>query len=137
MYKRKVRILFVSLRHAACARSAADHARRLEDDWIESRHACVAPLPGGEPCDDSVSAQDRVAESSGAEGLEWVDLVVTLCGDAETFRLNLPLGTQHRHWTPVDQTDGGLCVASPGGAAEIERRIRGILGGIRLLARSD
>lgn len=137
MYKRKVRILFVSLRHAACARSAADHARRLGDDWIESRHACLAPLPGGEPCDDSVSAQDRVAESSVAEGLEWADLVVTLCGDAEAFRLNLPAGTQCRHWALAERADGGLCLASPGGAAEIERRIRGILGGIRLLARSD
>lgn len=132
MYKRKVRILFLSLHHAGCAQSASDRARRLGDGWIESRHACLAPLSGGGPGDADGSAQGQVAE-----GLEWADLVVTLCGDAEAFRLNLPPDTQHRHWTPADQTDGGLCVMSPGGAAEIERRIHGILGGIRLLAHSD
>ncbi len=59
-----------------------------------------------------------------AEAMAWADLLVSLDGEAEGRCSAPPVGTRHVHW-PVAETD------------DLEARINGLAGGMRLLARSD
>ncbi|MFO8154473.1 MAG: precorrin-3B synthase [Thiohalospira sp.] len=59
-----------------------------------------------------------------AEAMAWADLLVSLDDEAKVHCAVPPAGTRHVHW-PVAETD------------DIEARIRGLAGGMRLLARSD
>lgn len=121
MYKRKVRVLFLSLGSAACGRMAEDYARREGSAWLEARAACFSAR-GVEP-----SVPYFLSEEEMPGALAWADLVVTLGGCEDEFDLPLPPGVQRRHWA----------LPEPGAREEIERRVAGIIGGIRLLARSD
>ncbi len=54
----------------------------------------------------------------------WADLVVTLDQSARESLPPLPATTRHKHW-PVACKD------------DISRRVRGMIGGLRLLSRLD
>lgn len=59
-----------------------------------------------------------------ATALAWADLVVSLDQDARDTLPPLPPTARHVHWPPASAT-------------EREQRIRGMLGGLRLLSRIE
>ena len=59
-----------------------------------------------------------------AEAMAWADLLISLNEEAKARCATPPTGTRHVHW-PVAETD------------DLEARIHGLAGGMRLLARSD
>lgn len=146
MYKRKVRILFLAVHPAACAQVAEGYARCLGAGWLECRSAYPI-LSREDPPVHAFSEGNGVSEGLPPaplteDMLEWADLVVTLGGREEGFDLPLPPGTRRKHWDLTEFVQGhGMDeqnrVRSHSVQDEIQRRVQGIIGGIRLLARSD
>jgi len=109
MYKRKARILFVD-RHAPAAALAARLANELGADWLEGRHATPASAAGHMP---------------------WADLLVHFDPDLPARLATPPKTLRLKHWplaADPAQPDTAL-------AAELRERIRGMVGGMRMLAR--
>lgn len=64
----------------------------------------------------------------GSENMKWADLVVTLSAEADSLCPPLLENNQKRNWftDPRDVSDAAL-----------RERIKGMLGGIRLISRQD
>lgn len=108
MYKRPVRVLFVHPRDDFRARQAAQWARDLGGEWLES---------------DGISASGEACKKREA----WPDLVIYL--DSPPIHGPTWTGrTQCRTW-PAD--------AGGDWESGVREKIRGILGGLKLLARLD
>lgn len=108
MYKRPVRILFVHPQDGLHARQAAQWARDLGREWLES---------------EGVVAAGGIGEAL----WDWPDLVIYL--DSPPEHAPPWAGrTQCRIWRP-----------DAGGDWEsgVREKIRGLLGGLKLLARLD
>lgn len=147
MYKRKVRILFLAAHPAAYAQMAEAYARHLGNRWLEPRSACltlshaatlVRAFPEGNSVHEDLPPPALFAEDM----LGWADLVVTLGGREEEFGLSLPPGARRKHWglaksVQSHETNEQLRIRLRSAQDEIERRVQGIIGGIRLLAHSD
>jgi hypothetical protein len=116
MFKRRARIVFLDPGDGAEARQACAEAARQGGDWVEPAAAALQPAAAG-----AVAAWTEVAAA------DW-DLVVAVdaAGDADWAAL-LP-GRRVKVW------DLGDC---PDPAAEIPRRVAGLLGGFRMKARED
>ncbi len=147
MYKRKVRILFLAAHPVVCARMAEACAHDLGPGWLESRSACLT-LSHKDPLVRAFSEGNGVHEYLlppallAEDMLEWADLVVTLGGREEEFDLSLPPSTRRKHWVLTEsvqghETDEQIRIKLHSIQDEIKRHVQGIIGGIRLLARSD
>jgi len=110
MYKRPARILFVEAAPARRAGLAVDAAHRLGRGWLQGRAACL-----GEACGAACPPLDEPA-------LAWADLVVTF--DAPADRACAGRAKRCKHWS-VDA------------AAAIDKEVASMVGGLRMLARSD
>jgi hypothetical protein len=106
-FKRRLRLVFVALDHPDWAREAVRLAEASVGERIEPRAAS--------PAENGI--------------LEWADLVLALEDSAARALPALPARVQVRH----------LDLAGNAGerAAQIAERLRGIVGGLNLLARSD
>lgn len=116
MYKRPAQILFVEAPPAHRAALAVDSAQRLGQGWLQARAACVGDGPGA-----SCPALD-------AEALAWADLVVTF--DTAAGRACDGRAKRCKHWA-LDEGQGTEV------AAAIDRQVASMVGGLRMLARSD
>jgi len=123
MYKRKVRVLF----HAASpgrALLACAVARRQAPQWLDCR-ACGMDAAAADWWRASLvflqwPERPRILDEA---LLHWADLLVSL--DGQPVPPALPLTLRHKHW-PLD---------SAGLAAQLERRIRGMVGGLSMMSR--
>ena len=134
MYKRKVRVLFFDL-EPGLNRVAASYGNALGKDWLEARATSKTPNPiEGRQLTTAMAAEGFTAlspsETLDDELFAWADLVMTL-GDSKNALPPLPAHAQTRHW-PVSLSDG-LETA----LAETRRRVEGVIGGLRMMARSD
>lgn len=107
-FKRRLRLLFVASEHEAWTRDAVGVAQRIGATRLEARAAMLhAPA-----------------------AFDWADLILTLDAAARDGLPALPVRVQVRH----------LDLAGAADAQErdvlVESRIQGILGGLKLLARS-
>lgn len=88
----------------------------------EAEYAAACALRLGADWVDARTAHPGRGEA--ADDAVWADLFVTLCADDGIRPSTVPTTTRHVHW-PV-------CAHE-----EIERRVGGMIGGMRLLARLD
>ena len=107
-FKRRLRLLFVS-RDPALAQLGVALTRQLAPERIEPR-----------------SAPDSAAIDAA-----WPDLVLTLDEAAAQALPRLPARVQVRHLALVGTSDGGTRRSA------LEARLRSIVGGLDLLARSE
>ena len=110
-YKRKVRVAFLSEGDPSLAPLAAQIAA-VAADWIEARAAWLTRHEGE-------------AELLDSTLLAWADLVVTLDAMAEAQCPALPAGVLKRYY-PVGKNPN----------EELQRRIAGMVGGLRLMERT-
>ncbi len=125
MYKRRVRVLF----HAASpgrAVLACALARRQAPQWLECRACGVDAMALAWWRDSLVFLQrpERLGMLD-EDALHWADLLVSL--DEQVVPPNLPASLRHKHW-PLD--DASLAV-------QLERRIRGMVGGLSMMSRQS
>ena len=139
-YKRRLRLLFVSA-GGAVARDAAAVAATRAGGWVEARTAGAVAAGGASPARPDPAIWDPAArDQAGADPAgpdfsnwpdlkDWADLVITLDESARRALPVLPARVRHRHW-PLDAEPGA------GRPEAIAARLDGVVGGLRLLARS-
>lgn len=135
MYKRKVRILFLDDANAIAAFACA-YANAIGAQWLEAKSATTAQHAAVPAHIEQLAAEQGLplvaCAALAATHLAWADLVITL---GQTRAPTLPPQAQTRHWpmpTAIDTRDD-----VDGVTQEIKRRVEGVIGGIRLLAKSD
>jgi hypothetical protein len=106
-FKRRLRLVFVALDHPEWAQEAVDLAEHSAWTWIRARAAS--------PAETGI--------------LEWADLVLTLEDRAARALPALPARVQVRHLDLAGNAEAR--------AAQIAERLRGIVGGLKLLGRGD
>lgn len=147
MYKRKVRILFLCTGNSCRSQMAEGWANYLGGEWLEARSAGIE-AHGQNPRAIAVMREAGVDISRQAsrrlsdEMLQWVDLVVTVCGHADEHCPVLPPGTQKKHWPLSDPakaqgSEEEIMAVFRATRDDIKARVEGVIGGIRLLAKSD
>lgn len=145
--KRKARILFLCTGNSCRSQMAEGWARHLGGDWLEARSAGIE-AHGKDPRAIAVMGEAGV-DISGQQStrlttdmLAWADTVVTVCGHADEHCPALPPGVQKIHWPIEDParaagTEEEVMAVFRAVRDEIRRRVEGLIGGLRLLARSD
>lgn len=100
---RKTRVLFLGFGNAGRAPMAEGWANRLGHGWLEARSAgiearginsrAVAAMSEA-----GVDISHQESSRLTPEMLEWADLVVTVCKQADKSCPALPAGTRKNHW---------------------------------------
>lgn len=147
MYKRKVKILFLCTGNSCRSQMAEGWANYLGQDWIEATSAGIE-AHGKNPraiavmreagVDISRQESTRVTPAM----LEQADLVVTVCGHADENCPALPTGVQKKHWALEDPakatgTEDEIMAKFRATRDEIKGRVEGLIGGLKMMARSD
>ena len=147
MYKRKVKVLFLCTGNSCRSQMAEGWANHLGSEWLEAQSAGIE-AHGKNPRAIAVMREAGV-DISGQEStrvtpemLAWADLVVTVCGHADEHCPVLPPGVQKKHWPledPAKATGSEEEIMAKFRATrdEVKSRVEGMIGGIKLLARSD
>ncbi len=147
MYKRRARVLFVGAGNSCCTQMAEGWVKHLGGSWLEARSAGIEAhalnvraiavmLEAG--VDISHQESTRLID----ELLDWADLVVTVCDVADTRCSSLPHGTQRKHWSLADPStvrgnDIEITRAFRDVRDDVRRRVEGMIGGMKMLARSS
>jgi len=147
MYQRKARILFLCTGNSCRSQMAEGWANHLGSEWIEARSAGIE-AHGKNPRAIAVMREAGVdisrQESTRVtpQMLEQADLVVTVCGHADEHCPVLPPGVQKKHWPLEDPakatgTDEQIMAKFRATRDEIKSRVEGLIGGLKMMARSD
>lgn len=147
MYKRKARILFLCTGNSCRSQMAEGWANHLGKDWVEATSAGIE-AHGKNPraiavmreAGVDISQQESTRVTSPM--LAQADLVVTVCGHADEHCPVLPLGVQKKHWPLEDPakatgTEEQIMAKFRATRDEIKNRVEGLLGGLKMMARSD
>ena len=147
MYKHKAKILFLCTGNSCRSQMAEGWANHLGGAWLEAASAGIE-AHGKNPRAIAVMREAGVdishQESTRVtpEMLAWADLVVTVCGHADEHCPVLPPGVQKKHWPLEDPakatgTEEEIMAKFRATRDEVKSRVEGLIGGIKLLARSD
>lgn len=142
--KRKPHVLFVGQTNSARTQMAEAFGRQLLEDLVEVQSAGmeagtldprtrqVLEKNGFDPAGFRPKALDQSL-------LDWADLVVTLCADAQQVTLQVQNSFVHKNW-PVE--DPALLASGPNDISpymqacdDIKRRVRQFSNSIRLMHR--
>ncbi len=147
MYKRKVRILFLCTGNSCRSQMAEGWANHLGQDWLEASSAGIE-AHGKNPRAIAVMREAGV-DISRQESMRVIppmlaqaDLVVTVCGHADKRCPVLPPGVQKKHW-PLDDpakatgTEDEIMTKFRATRDEIRHSVEGMIGGLKMMARSD
>ena len=144
MYKRRAHVLFLSRRNACRSQMAEAWGRHLGGTWLEARSAGIAPQridPRAVATMHEVGIDVGMQRSRPVTSalLHWADLVVTFEANV-LAQWTLHPGTRQKHWPLADPCAlNGEDVAGAFAAArdELRSRVASMVGGMRMLARSD
>ncbi|WP_372522052.1 arsenate reductase (thioredoxin) [Sulfuricaulis sp.] len=147
MYQRKARILFLCTGNSCRSQMAEGWANHLGGEWLEAKSAGIE-AHGKNPRAIAVMREAGVdisrQESTRVtpEMLTQADLVVTVCGHADEHCPMLPPGVQKKHWPLEDPakatgTEDEIMVKFRATRDDIKSRVEGLIGGLKMLARSD
>ncbi len=147
MYKRKARILFLCTGNSCRSQMAEGWANHLGGEWLEATSAGIE-AHGKNPRAIAVMREAGVdisyQESTCVtpEMLASADLVVTVCGHADEHCPVLPPGVQKKHWPLEDParasgTEEQIMTKFRATRDEIRHRVEGMIGGLKMMARSD
>lgn len=106
MRKRKLRVLFLCTGNSCRSQMAEGYARHLGHRWLEARSAGIEahgknPRAIAAMAEDGVDISGQESTQLAPEMLDWADLVISVCGHADTHCPALPAGVKKRHW-PLD-----------------------------------
>jgi len=139
-----IRILFLCTGNSCRSQMAEGWARHLGGPGVEAESAGIE-AHGKNPRAIAVMAEAGV-DISGQEStvvseamLERADIVVTVCGHADEQCPVLPPGVEKLHWPladPARATGSGeqIMAAFRATRDEVERRVRGLLAGLKEIA---
>lgn len=145
MYKRKARVAFFCVGRADYCLIAAEFANRRGEDWIEARAVGLGPT-GQDPRvlaamrEIGMGIVNKELFPPSRAALAWADLIVTLGDEAESHCPALPAHVQKRHWPLADLVGGNpddIARTLRAACDDIRARVDGIVGGLRLMAKSD
>lgn len=147
MYKRKVKVLFLCTGNSCRSQMAEGWAKHLGGDWLEAQSAGIE-AHGKNPRAIAVMREAGVdialQESTRVtpETIAWADLVVTVCGHADEHCPVLPPGVQKKHWALSDPakatgSEEEIMAVFRATRDEVRSRVEGLIGGLKMLARSD
>lgn len=146
MYKRPARILFLCTGNACRSQMAEGFARAWGSQWLEARSAGleahgVNPLAVQSMADIGINISQQTSDILTPEMLEWADLVVTLCAQADALCPLLPASCRKKHWPVTDparasgsETEISQCFAEV--RDKIGARVKSMIGGLKLMARA-
>lgn len=122
-------------------------ANQVGRDWLEARSAGIEahgqnPRAVAVMREAGVDISQQVSQRLTDDMLRWADLVVTVCGHADEHCPVLPPGTQKKHWPLSDParasgSEAEIMAVFRATRDDIRARVEGIVGGLRLLAKSD
>ncbi len=132
-YKRKVRLLFIGHGDPCRARLAAAIALRLGQAFLEARAMTVAGVQTLDLHEADETDRPDVNETAKLDkaALHWADLVVCLDAQSDALCADLPATAQKRCYPYAAPSDAASLAAL---SLALERRIKGIIGGIKMLA---
>ncbi len=147
VFKRKVRVLFLCTGNSCRSQMAQGWANQVGRDWLEARSAGIEahgqnPRAVAVMREAGVDISQQVSQRLTDDMLRWADLVVTVCGHADEHCPVLPPGTQKKHWPLSDPawasgSEAEIMAVFRATRDDIRARVEGIVGGLRLLAKSD
>src|SRR3989344_3070676 len=147
MHKRKVKILFLCTGNSCRSQMAEGWAYQLGGDRVEATSAGIEAhgknpraiaVMGEAGVDISHQESRRVTPQM----LAQADLVVTVCGHADEHCPALPPCVQKKHWPLEDPakatgTEEQIMAKFRVTRDEVRGRVEGLIGGIKMPARSD
>ena len=147
MYKRKVKVLFLCTGNSCRSQMAEGWAKHLGGDWLEVQSAGIE-AHGKNPRAIAVMREAGVDIASQEstrvtpDMLGWADLVVTVCGHADEHCPVLPAGVQKKHWPLSDPakaagSEDEIMAVFRATRDEVKSRVEGLIGGLKMMARSD
>jgi arsenate reductase len=122
-------------------------ANHLGSEWIEARSAGIEAhgknlraIAVMREAGVDISRQESTRVTP--EMLAQADLVVTVCGHADEHCPVLPPGVQKKHWPLEDPakatgTEEQIMTKFRAMRDDIKSRVEGLIGGLKMLARSD
>ena len=147
MYKRKVRVLFLCTGNACRSQMAEGWANHLGGEWLEARSAGIEahgqnPRAIAVMREAGVDISRQTSKVLTAELLAWADVVVTVCGHADESCPALPPHVQKRHWPLEDPAraqgnEAEVLAKFRAVRDELRARVEGMIGGLKMMARSD
>jgi len=136
VYKRRARVVFFGAATPCVALLAEALAERFGSQWLDARAASIglpAHCPPATPDGVALTGAPAVLDEP---LLRWADLLVCLDEAAQAACPELPAGVRRVHWPAVAAVvELGVGDAALRGA--LEERIRGMIGGMALLAGLD
>ena len=146
MYKRKIRVLFLCTGNSCRSQMAEGWANHLGSEWLEATSAGIE-AHGKNPraiavmreAGVDISRQESTRGTS--EMLAGADLVVTVCGHADEHCPVLPPGVRKKHWPLEDPakatgTEDEIMAKFRATRDEVRSRVEGLIGGLKMMARS-
>ncbi len=147
MYKRKARILFLCTGNSCRSQIAEGWANHLGSEWLEATSAGIEahgknPRAIAVMREAGVDISHQESTRVNPEMLTWADLVVTVCGHADEHCPVPPPGVRKKHWPLEDPakatgTEDEIMAKFRATRDEIKNRVEEMIGGIKILARSD
>ena len=147
MYKHKVRVLFLCTGNSCRSQMAEGWANQLGGEWLEATSAGIEahgenPRAIAVMREVGVDISQQESTRVTPEMLARADLVVTVCGHADEHCPVLPPGIQKKHWPLEDPakatgTEDEIMAKFRATRDEIKSRVEGLIGGLKMLARSD
>lgn len=147
MYQRKVKILFLCTGNSCRSQMAEGWANHLGKDWVEAVSAGIEahgknPRAIAVMREAGVDISHQDSRRVTPEMLARADLVVTVCGHADEHCPALPSGVQKRHWPLEDPakasgTEQEILAKFRATRDEIRQRVEGMIGELKMMARSD
>jgi arsenate reductase (thioredoxin) len=147
LMKQKIRVLFLCTGNSCRSQMAEGWANHLGGASLEARSAGIEahgknPRAIAVMREAGVDISHQESTKLTPDMLEWADLVVTVCGHADEHCPVPPSGVQKKHWPLEDPakatgTEEQIMAKFRATRDEIKSRVEGMIGGIKLLARSD
>lgn len=147
MYKRKARILFLCDGNSCRSQMAEGYANALGGKWLEARSAGIVAHGKNSKAieimlEDQIDITSQESTVVDNEMISWADLIVTVCSHVDSHCLVLPGGIRKKHWPLSDPakaqgTDDEIMQEFRSVRDEVKRRVLGMLGGMKMLDRSD
>jgi len=147
MYQRKARILFLCTGNSCRSQMAEGWANHLGSEWLEATSAGIEahgknPRAIAVMREAGVDISHQVSTRVTPEMLAQADLVVTVCDHADEHCPVLPPGVQKKHWPLEDPakatgTEEQIMAKFRATRDDIKSRVEGLIGGFKLMARSD
>lgn len=147
MYKRPARILFLCTGNACRSQMAEGFANAWGSTWLEARSAGIE-AHGQNP--DAITAMAAIGiDISNQESvivsedmLNWADLIITVCEQADDQCPVIPSHCQKKHWPFPDPAKmAGSDIEIRQHFAEVRdaigKRVRSMINGMQLMAKSD